>query len=186
MSRVFSKDLPFYLGRRVVIKGWMHGLRSLGKIAFLLVRDRDGISQVVLNKDELSKLSDCHVGTILSISGLVTPSKSKDGKPELTESFITIVSKIDKVFPWDYTKTIVDVDLDLILDCRGVSIRSPSIASVFRAQSEIAFSFRRYMREQIGACEFFGPCLLPGRKRIKKAFNSRDAWETPLLSTYVL
>ncbi len=150
------------MGKRVTINGWMHGVRSLGRITFLLVRDRDGISQVVLDSTESDKLKECHVGTVLSVSGLVSASRSKDGKPELKESIVTIISKVSSVPPLDYTRPTFDVDLDFLLDCRGVSIRHSAVSSIFKVQSEIAFVFRKYMREQVGAREFFGPCLLPG------------------------
>ncbi|RDB31467.1 aspartate--tRNA(Asn) ligase [Candidatus Similichlamydia laticola] len=162
LRRVFSRDLPSYLGERVVVQGWLHALRSLGGIAFLLVRDRDGLVQVVLREEGISRLKDIHIGTVLSVSGLVSSSKRKDGAPELTDVIVDVVSPVLEAPFWDYTRDQVDVDLDFLLDHRGFSLRNPVLASVFHIQGEIAWAFRSYMRDKLEAREFFGPCLLPG------------------------
>ena len=42
-------------GSRVKIAGWAHAIRDLGGIVFLLLRDGDGIVQVVASKAEVDE-----------------------------------------------------------------------------------------------------------------------------------
>lgn len=77
LRSLFSGELSSCIGERVTLRGWLHALRALGKIAFLIIRDRDGLAQAVLNEVEYSKLKDCHIGSVVSVSGLVSFSKKK-------------------------------------------------------------------------------------------------------------
>ena len=48
-ERVFSTDLlKLSEGSEVQLKGWVHQIRDLGKIRFWLLRDRKGLTQIVL------------------------------------------------------------------------------------------------------------------------------------------
>ena len=49
MKRVLASETKKFTGNEVIIKGWLHRIRSMGKIAFLLVRDRSGIIQCVVD-----------------------------------------------------------------------------------------------------------------------------------------
>ena len=42
---------PSDVGKRAVVAGWVHRRRDLGSLIFIHVRDRDGITQVVFNKE---------------------------------------------------------------------------------------------------------------------------------------
>lgn len=45
--RVLVKDLKGHLGQEVELMGFLHWRRDLGKVQFLLLRDRSGVVQVV-------------------------------------------------------------------------------------------------------------------------------------------
>ncbi len=48
VDRTLVGDLGDRAGSRVRIDGWLHHQRQLAKVAFVLVRDRSGITQVVV------------------------------------------------------------------------------------------------------------------------------------------
>ena len=50
-ARVLSSQLPGMAGKRVRLEGWVHRVRDLGAVRFLLLRDRAGIAQVVVPED---------------------------------------------------------------------------------------------------------------------------------------
>ena len=37
-------------GKRAIVMGWVHRRRDLGKVIFIHLRDRDGVTQVVFNE----------------------------------------------------------------------------------------------------------------------------------------
>jgi len=52
MKRTFVADLPSNAGREVLVAGWMHTVRRVGKLAFLLLRDVSGL-MLLLNRQNL-------------------------------------------------------------------------------------------------------------------------------------
>ena len=57
MNRTISTETIKKVGETVKLNGWVHVRRNMGKIAFLDLRDRWGITQVVCVPDELGKES---------------------------------------------------------------------------------------------------------------------------------
>src|SRR3989344_7445018 len=139
--RTLAQDLPTQIGRQVIVRGWLNNIRSLGKISFLLLRDRSGLMQVVMEKgDELAKVESLQPGSILRIQGHVAPSQSSY-KAEITHPRITVENPIVEVPPVDYYKPEIQSDLEFILDHRPISLRNRKIAAVFRIQSQIAHAY---------------------------------------------
>src|SRR5207253_9394875 len=61
-------------GERVRVMGWLHSLRQLGGINFLVIRDGWGIVQAVAEtEDELIPLREGEIGveSVLAVEGLV-------------------------------------------------------------------------------------------------------------------
>jgi nondiscriminating aspartyl-tRNA synthetase len=48
MRRSLAQELGAHVGERVRLQGWLHHQRQLAQVGFVLVRDRSGISQVVV------------------------------------------------------------------------------------------------------------------------------------------
>jgi len=59
MERTLANELFNQIGHRVLVRGWLNNLRIFGKMSFLLLRDRSGLTQIVIkNKDELEKIKE--------------------------------------------------------------------------------------------------------------------------------
>jgi nondiscriminating aspartyl-tRNA synthetase len=158
--RVLAKDLPNCVGKEVHVRGWLNNLRAMGKLAFLLLRDRSGLIQVVIeNKDEIAKVDRLQPGSILSIRGKAVPSNSAY-KVELIDPRISIENPIHEVPPLEYYKPELHTDLEFILDHRPIALRNRQISAVFRIQAEIAHAYRLYMHDKVGASEYFAPNII--------------------------
>lgn len=48
--RVLCKDIAGSNGQEVEVKGWIHRIRDLGGVCFIMLRDRSGMVQLVLNQ----------------------------------------------------------------------------------------------------------------------------------------
>ena len=70
MDKIFTNEIKDYIGKEIVLLGWVHKLRKLGGISFLVLRDRHGIAQAIIEKDsENTKLKDLTTETVIKISG---------------------------------------------------------------------------------------------------------------------
>ena len=47
-ARTLSSQLPEQAGKPITLCGWVHRIRNLGGVRFLLLRDREGIAQIVV------------------------------------------------------------------------------------------------------------------------------------------
>ena len=59
MRTTAVENIGEYVGRQVLIRGWVYNKRSSGKVKFLLVRDGTGIIQCVILAQEVDDERDC-------------------------------------------------------------------------------------------------------------------------------
>jgi nondiscriminating aspartyl-tRNA synthetase len=161
MKRSLSCELPDNVGKRVHLRGWLNNVRALGKINFLILRDRSGLVQIVIeDRDEYRKISSLQSGSVLSVEGDVTASSQTALGIEVVKPSITVEVPVTDVPPLEFYKTEIVADMDTILDYRPLTLRNAKIQAVFRIQGEIAHSYRLYMHDQVGASEYFGPNMI--------------------------
>lgn len=161
MERTLAKDLKGAVGRSVHMRGWLNNTRAFGKLTFLILRDRTGLAQVVIeNRAEAAKLEGLQPGSILTVSGQVAASPEASLGAELVHPSIAVEHSIREVPPVEYYKPEIQADLDFILDHRPIALRNRQIAAVFRIQAEIAHAYRLYMHDVVHASEYFAPNLI--------------------------
>ncbi len=161
MERVLATELIQHIDRRIVLRGWLNTIRSLGKLNFLILRDRSGFAQILIEaKEEYRKISALQPGSILRVSGKVVRSAQAELKVEVVEPSIEVEVPIEEAPPLEYYKPEIPSDLEFILDHRAISLRNRQIQSVFKAQAEIAHAYRLYMHDQVQAIEYFPPNII--------------------------
>ena len=139
---------PTIYGETVTIAGWVHEIRDLGGICFLLIRDRTGFSQVTLPQskvdsellDQARKLSR---ESVLSISGTIKEEPKAPNGFEIIPNEIKTLNAADSPLPLDPTGK-VDAELDTRLDSRFMDIRKPEIQAIFKIRSAILSTSRLY------------------------------------------
>ncbi len=140
-----ASDIANHIGKEASLVGWAHRTRQLGAISFVLLRDRSGTAQLVLErKIELSSES------IISATGVIIQSDKAPGGAELRVESIQIISEAAADLPLSVNKSLDSVGIEALLDHRVVSLRNPEVLDIFRAQSSIIDHFCRFLRE----CEF--------------------------------
>jgi nondiscriminating aspartyl-tRNA synthetase len=161
MTRVLASDLGEHAGKTVKMRGWLNNVRPLGKLNFLILRDRSGFAQVVIeDKQEFQKISHLQPGTILRVEGEVSASSQADLGVELINPKLTVEVPITEVPPVEYNKPEIPSDLEFILDHRSISLRNRQIQAVFKIQAEMTHAYRLYMHDETGAVEYFAPNIL--------------------------
>ena len=185
MERTYIKEI-FEKGKeeKVLVKGWVHETRALGKVSFLLVRDVTGIIQVVATKDnsEFKKMNQSREN-VISVSGKVVKSKQAPGGYELAPEKIEVIAEAEQPLPIDvsdFSKT----ELPKRLDYRFLDLHRRRTQAIFKIQSEISMSFREFFKNKgfmevhlpsiISAASEGGTELFPVQYFEKKAFLAQS------------
>lgn len=143
MKRVLVKDIPNFIEKEIKIEGWVYRLRRLKSITFLVIRDRSGLVQCVIeNKD--SDLSKIKLESVVSIIGIVKESNNSLNPFEIVVKSIEIISESQEL-PIELNKKALNVNLDTILNNRAISLRHEKINSIFKIQNIIVQSFREFL-----------------------------------------
>ncbi|MCD6589602.1 aspartate--tRNA(Asn) ligase [Candidatus Woesearchaeota archaeon] len=143
------KNLRDELGKKeVVVEAWIQDYRSSGKITFLILRDLYDVYQgVVKNKKiDLSQESFVRIKGYLKDAVLKSNELTIKDK-ELVVEEIEIVSPADPL-PIPIVEKGVNTGLDKRLDYRYLDIRKPSVRAIFRIESTIINSFRRFFYDK--------------------------------------
>lgn len=159
--RVLASELSQHLNQHVTVRGWLNNLRSFGKLNFLILRDRTGFSQVVIeNKEEFRKVAQLQPGSVLKITGKAVASSQAGLGIEIIDPSIDVEVAINEPPPLEYYKPEMPYELDFILDHRAIALRQREIQAVFRIQAAIAHAYRLYMHDEIQAVEYFAPNII--------------------------
>src|SRR5436190_17434457 len=100
LDRILTSQLAQHVGQRVLIKGWMHRLRKMGEVNFLVLRDRSGLAQSVLSPDAIEPLKGCQSETVLSLEGEVVATPQAPGGYELHNCKVEVISPVDTDIPF--------------------------------------------------------------------------------------
>lgn len=160
MKRILAHQLSQHVNQKVQVKGWLNNVRAFGKVNFVILRDRTGFLQVVVqDKQEFQKIAHLQPGSILTIEGNVVPSQAELGV-EIVDPQIIVEVPITEVPLIEYYKPELSNDLDFILDHRPIALRNRQLQAVFKIQGALAHAYRLFMYDQVGATEYFAPNLI--------------------------
>lgn len=160
MERTLVKDLK--PGKEVLLKGWIYEIRVLAKLGFILLRDRTGIVQCVIQGDELKKLSELSLESAVEIKGKTKEAKVKAefarNDIEVDVSEIVIISKAEKL-PIHVNEKTTTTEFQNRLDYRFLDIRKPKIQAIFEVEATVMKAFREFMEKE-GALEGVFPSII--------------------------
>jgi len=143
-----TSQLNEQMNKEVVLTGWVHDVRALGGIAFLLLRDMEGIAQVAAPKSKtpanvLKEIGTLHQEDVVSVKGTVVPSKIAKAGLEVIPTEIEVIVRSGTPLPLD-PRGVQNTLLDTRLNWRFLDFRSEESRAVFRIQSLILSSFRDF------------------------------------------
>ncbi len=145
---VKSREARNHVGDVVRLQGWVHRVRALGKISFIILRDRQGLIQTVADaKQDVSQLTH---ESVVEIVGKVVQAQKVDLGVELHVERIEILSPAPSDLPIEINKPLEmsHTGLDRVLDFRPLSLRNMEVRSIFKLQSEILRAFSHFMRSR--------------------------------------
>lgn len=135
-------------GETVKVTGWVHEIRDLGGIVFLLLRDKNGITQITAPSKKVSAemMEDIRAArkeTIITVTGTVQKSPKAPNGIEIIPSNIDIINVAQLPLPLDTTEK-VDAELDTRLDSRFMDIRKHDVSAIFKIKSQMLHTARNY------------------------------------------
>ncbi len=154
-----------HVGSDVVLLGWVHRVRDLGSLVFVDMRDRYGVTQVVVRDDEsliaaAKRLRSEHViaatGRVQGRSRETINSKLSTGEIEVIASALTLLNEA-KTPPFSIAED-SSVSEDLRLKYRYLDLRRPRLQENIVLRHRIAMAIRRYFDSQ-GFLEIETPVL---------------------------
>ncbi|MDG6244765.1 MAG: aspartate--tRNA(Asn) ligase [Methanolobus sp.] len=147
-----SQINPEELGdQKVTVAGWVHEVRDLGGICFVVLRDREGRAQVTLVKKKtdpqlLENARKLVRESVVSISGTVKPEGKAPNGYELIPEEITVLNEADSPLPMDTTGK-VEAELDTRLDSRFIDLRRERTTAIFRIRHEVLRAVRSFLTD---------------------------------------
>ncbi len=154
-----------HAGETVTLAGWLENLREVGGgIAFLVLRDFYGTTQVVVETPELlSQVKALNKETTIAVTGTVRERTNKNPKQptgdiEITPSEIQVLGRCqynELPFEINFSR---DADETQRLRYRYLDLRNPGVKGNIVLRSQVVSALRRAMEEQ-GFLEINTPIL---------------------------
>ncbi|HYV24556.1 MAG TPA: aspartate--tRNA ligase [Pyrinomonadaceae bacterium] len=147
------------VGERVTLMGWCARRRDFGPLTFIDLRDRDGITQIVVNQEKAPeahvKAKDVRGEYVLAIIGEVALRDEGARNPKLATGDVEVQATEIRVlndartlpFQLDATETALAAE-DLRLKYRYLDLRRSQLQANLRLRHRLILEINRYMDEQ--------------------------------------
>jgi aspartyl-tRNA synthetase len=144
-----------HIGQTTVLCGWVHRRRDHGGVIFLDIRDRDGITQIVVDPDtaeSFARAEQVRSEYVLKITGLVRARPAGTENVDMPSGRIEVLCKELEVlnvaetppFQLDEHATVGE---DVRLRNRFVDLRRPEMLNRLRLRSQITNTVRNFLDE---------------------------------------
>ena len=157
--RTLSVETANKVGQEVTLKGWVNARRNMGKIAFLDLRDRAGIVQVVGVPSELDEksqefLKEVRPEWVVEIRGIVNARGAKQQNPDMPTGMVEVLAKQLTVLsqaitpPFEVNKDTSGISEELRLKYRYLDLRSERMKKNVLLRYAATKFFRDYLHDQ--------------------------------------
>ena len=151
------------VGETVELAGWIQKIRDLGGMVFIDLRDEFGITQILINDENLQKQAkELKHETCIHINGKVVERSNKNnqiktGEIEVEAEKIEILGKCKNVLPFEINFN-QEVREDLRLEYRFLDLRNQKLHNNILLRSKIMKTIRDKM-DELGFTEIQTPIL---------------------------
>ncbi|MGQ0285935.1 aspartate--tRNA ligase [Pasteurellaceae bacterium 22721_9_1] len=140
-----------HIGKEVILSGWVDRIRDLPNVAFVLLRDREGIVQVSVDKTDAANaaiVAGLRNEACIQVKGTVAARSENNinpnmatGEIEILVSALTVYNNAE-VLPLDFNQNNTE---EQRLKYRYLDLRRPEMAQRLRTRAKITSFVRRYM-----------------------------------------
>ncbi len=143
IDRILVQELGEHVGQEVRLAGWVHRIRELGAVSFVLMRDRSGLGQLVYEG-----AVDLVNESVVAVRGRVEANEKAPGGYELHVAETVVLAPAVAELPIPVNQDPETVGIEALLDHRILSLRMPRVRSIFSVQSTIVAAFADYLRRE--------------------------------------
>ena len=183
MKRIRTIEVASHAGERVRIAGWLHSLRQMGGISFLVIRDGWGTIQAVAETEaELTPLLKHESGleSVLSVEGLVVNMPQAPGGIELHSLHIDIITPVTDVPPVSLNKRKITANISTLLDNAAITNRHLERRAILRLSAGVMSAFRSILTTrdftEIQTPKIVASATESGANVFKLNYFGRDAY----------
>lgn len=138
--------------KEVVLSGWIDSLRDMGKIIFVNLRDRYGITQIVVDNERLlARFAELKNESVISVRGYV---RKREGNPNAglkTGEIEVVATDLEIHSISEPTPFVIRNDIraseELRLKYRYLDIRRPAIRDRLIMRHKVAFETRSFLNQ---------------------------------------
>jgi nondiscriminating aspartyl-tRNA synthetase len=136
-------ELGDRLGERVTVMGWLHRQRRLSSVTFLIIRDRSGLGQVVIeDASQIAEVAELLPETVLAVSGEVVRTDQAPGGAELHDPQLEMIAAPAEQPPVELWRPALNAQLPTLLDNAPLALRHPRQRAIFEVAAASIAGFR--------------------------------------------
>ena len=147
-EKLYIKEVKSYAGQSIEVKGFVHSVRDLKKVQFVILRDKTGLLQLYIPKEEANEKLNALVSSlakesVISATGKVNIDQNiKLNQVEIQVDNIEVLSASLPELPVDENSP-----LDLLLDWRFIDLRTERNTLIFEIQTTMEHAMREWWVE---------------------------------------
>ena len=143
--RTLASQLPHVTpGETVTVQGWVHRRRSLAAVTFLILRDRSGLTQVVVKAPEtVAQVAALGEETVVSVTATLVANGAAPGGVELVDPVVVPLTEPAHTPPVELWRPTLAAGLPTLLDHAPVTLRHPRRKAAWQIASASMQGFRR-------------------------------------------
>jgi nondiscriminating aspartyl-tRNA synthetase len=147
VERIWTTGIGEHLGERVALAGWLHRLRRLSHVTFLILRDAKGLAQIVVEDEALAThLAELHNESVLRVEGTVRAEAQAPGGVEVHDPIVQVITPSEPP-PLDIFRPTIKAPLPTILDFAPLTLRHLRHRSLFQLAAASMQGFRSTLRD---------------------------------------
>ena len=136
-----------WVGKEVVLGGWIEDLRKLGKMTFITLRDVSGISQIIVKGELHENLEELNRQSVLCVKGIVQETQAHDFDFEIKAEEIEVLAKAIHPLPIDPIGRL-ESNIDTRLNHRALDMRNQKTASIFKLRHSVLEILRKTLSQK--------------------------------------
>lgn len=147
MKKTMIADVSSNTTCEIVLRGWVHRLRSLAKTTFVVLKDCSGSIQCVASTESLKNIPLKLDDAIEVVGKARKDERSKTGF-EFNVLSIKMLGESSAILPFNSSSDLSEVGQEVLLNYRPLAVRNEQVGDIFRLQSALIKYFREYLNMQ--------------------------------------